>query len=464
MRQGEAELAPETYDLAVIGAGSGGDGVARPAARNGLRVALIERDKLGGECLNYGCDPTKALYRCAEVANLARRGREFGVRTGTVEVDFAAVMARAQAVIDEIRGDDPFGGVRRAGIDLYQGEACFRSPHELNVGGQVIRAGKIVIATGTRPSVPPVEGLEEAGYLTNRSVLDLAERPGQLLILGGGAIGCEFAQIFARLGAEVTMVDTGHRLIATEDQEISLVLDRVMQAEGIRTLTATKALRVQRTDPRWTLVAEKQGDELQLTFDQVLVAVGRQPNVEALDLDAAGVRTNKKGIEVDDELRTSAPHIWAAGDVVGHYMFTHIASYHADLVFANAVEGRHERLDYSVVPWVIFTDPEVAHVGLTEAEARDEGYDLAVGRIEFKNLVRAITANEARGFGKIVADKKTGRILGANYICHNAGEIIHEVAVAMRAGMHASELGRTIHAYPTMAEGVRWAATDLRFE
>jgi pyruvate/2-oxoglutarate dehydrogenase complex dihydrolipoamide dehydrogenase (E3) component len=454
----------ESYDLAVIGAGSGGDGVARPAAARGLRVALIERDKLGGECLNYGCDPTKTLYRCAEVASLARRGHEFGVRTESVEIDFAQVMARTQAVIAEIRGDDPFGGLRRAGIDLYQSEARFRSPNELDVGGQVIQAEKIVIAAGTSPSVPEMEGLDDAGYLTNRSVLGLAELPKQFSVLGGGAGACEFAQIFARLGADVTVVEKGRRLIATEDEEVSLALERVMQEEGIRVLTDTQALKMRREDGRPELVAEKQGKQIVLPFDRLLIAAGRRPNVEALNLDAAGVRANNEGIEVNDELRTTVPHIWAAGDIVGHYMFTHIASYHADLVFANAVEGRHERLDYSVVPWVIFTDPEVAHVGLTEAEARERGQDIVVGRIEFKDLVRAITAGETRGFGKIVADKRTGRILGANYICHNAGEIIHEVAMAMRAGMHARELGRMIHAYPTMAEGVRWAATAMRFE
>jgi mercury(II) reductase len=454
----------ETYDLAVIGAGSGGDGVARPAAARGLRVALIERDKLGGECLNYGCDPTKTLYRSAEVASLARRGHEFGVRTGPVEIDFAQVMARTRAVIAEIRGDDPFGGLRSAGIDLYQSEARFRSPNELHVGGQVIQAEKIVIAAGTSPSVPEMEGLEDTGYLTNRSILDLAELPKQFLVLGGGAVACEFAQIFARLGANVTVVERGPRLIGTEDEEISRALAVILQEEGIRVLADTDGVKVKREDGRLALVAEGQGGQVELPFDQLLVATGRRPNVDALDLDAAGVRANDKGIEVNDELRTAVPHIWASGDVVGHYMFTHIASYHADLVFANAVEGRQERLDYSVVPWVIFTDPEVAHVGLTEAEARDEGYDVVVGRIEFKDLVRAITAGETRGLGKIVADKKTGRILGANYICHNAGEIIHEIAVAMTAGMHARELGRTIHAYPTMAEGVRWAATAMRFE
>ncbi len=454
----------ETYDLAVIGAGSGGDGVARPAAARGLRVALIERDKLGGECLNYGCDPTKALYRCAEVASLVQRSREFGVRTGPVTIDFAEVMARTRAVIEEIRGDEPLGGLEKAGIDLYQHEARFRSPNELEAGGQVIQARKIVIATGTSPSVPQVEGLESVEYLTNRSVLDLTELPRQLLILGGGAVACEFAQIFARLGAQVTVVERGPRLIATEDDEVSRALEEILRAEGVRVFTETEAVKVQREDGRSALVASGTSGQITLPFEQLLLATGRQPNIEALDLDAAGVRANDKGIEVNDELCTSVPHIWAAGDIVGHYMFTHIASYHAEVVFANAVEGQHDRLDYSVVPWVIFTDPEVAHVGLTEAEARDQGHDVAVGRIEFKDLVRAVTAGEVRGLGKIVADKKTGRILGANYICHNAGEIIHEVAVAMRAGMSARELGRTIHAYPTMAEGVRWAATAIRFE
>lgn len=251
-------------------------------------------------------------------------------------------------------------------------------------------------------------------------------------------------------------------MIGTEDEEVSQALAVILQEEGIRVLMETEAVKMQQGG-RPALVAEGPGGQVELPFDQLLVAAGRRPNTEALNLDAAGVRATDKGIEVNDELCTTAPHIWAAGDVVGHYMFTHIASYHADLVFANAVEGKHERLDYSVVPWVIFTDPEVAHVGLTEAEARAGGHDVVVGRLEFKDLVRAITAGEPRGFGKIVADKKTGLILGANYICHNAGEIIHEVAVAMRAGMSARELGRTIHAYPTIAEGIRWAATGMRF-
>jgi pyruvate/2-oxoglutarate dehydrogenase complex dihydrolipoamide dehydrogenase (E3) component len=328
----------------------------------------------------------------------------------------------------------------------------------------VIRAKKIVIAAGTSPSVPEMEGLEDAGYLTNRSVLDLAELPKQFLVLGGGAVACEFAQIFARLGADVTVVERGPRLIATEDEEVSRALAVILQADGIRVLTETEGVKVQQRDDRPVLVGEGQGGQIEVPFDQLLVAAGRRPNVEALNLAAAGVRASDKGIEVNDELCTSVPHIWASGDIVGHYMFTHIASYHADLVFSNAVEGRHERLDYLVVPWVIFTDPEVAHVGLTEAEARAQGHDVVVGRLEFKDLVRAITAGESRGFGKIVADKNTGRILGANYICYNAGEIIHEVAVAMKAGMHARELGRMIHAYPTMAEGVRWAATAMRFE
>ncbi len=453
-----------SYDLVVIGAGGAGSTAAGEAIGRGAKVAMVERWKVGGTCLNVGCDPTKTMVRSAQILHLARQAERFGIHAADVRADWPAVMQRVERVIDTIRGGDGDQNVRNAGIALYKASATFCSPHEIDVDGQTIRGDKIIIATGAAWTRPPVVGLSEVGYITNVEAVTLPALPQSLAIIGGGVVAVEFAQIFARFGVEVTILGAADRLLPKEDADLSHALQVILEREGIRVETGVRVKRAEISDGLKCLSGDRDGDTVEFCqVEEILVAAGRAPAVDGLNLESAGVACDAKtGITVDDELRTTAPHIWAIGDVVSRYAFTHVADYQARIAEHNAMSGRPpRRVDYHVVPWVTFTDPELARVGLTEQEARDAGHDVKVAVVPMKDLARAVTSVEKDGMVKLIADRRTGEILGGHILAAHAGEMLAEVALAMRGRLPAAAIADTIHAYPTLSEGVFWAAYEI---
>ncbi|MDP9357396.1 MAG: FAD-dependent oxidoreductase [Chloroflexota bacterium] len=453
-----------SYDLVVIGAGGAGSTAAGEAIGRGAKVAMVERWKVGGTCLNVGCDPTKTMVRSAQILHLARHAERFGIQAAEVGADWPAVMRRVERVIDTIRGGDGDQNVRNSGVTLYKASATFRSSHEIDVDGQTIYGDKIIVATGARWIQPPIVGLAEVGYITNVEAVALPALPRSLAIIGGGVVAVEFAQIFARFGVEVTILGSADRLLPREDADLSHALQAILEREGIRVETGVRVRCAEFKDGLKCLGGDRGDDRFELCrAEEILVAAGRAPAVDGLNLEAAGVTYDpKQGITVDDELRTTTSHIWAIGDVVSQYAFTHVADYQARIAEHNAMSGRPpRRVDYRVVPWVTFTDPELARVGLTEQEARDAGYDVKVGVVPVKDLARAVTSGETDGLVKVIADGTTGEILGGHILAAHAGELLAEVALAMQARLPAAVIADTIHAYPTLSEGIFWAAYEL---
>lgn len=435
-------------DLVIIGGGAGGLVVASVAAQLGLKVTLIEKaGKLGGDCLHYGCVPSKTLIHAARVASLMRRGPEFGLPACDPAVDLGSVADHVQSVIDRIQLHDDPERFRGYGCEVLFGPATFIDPRAVRVSGQVIHGRRFVIATGSQPFIPPIEGLESSDYLTNEDLFSLRELPPRLVVLGGGPVGLEMAQAFARLGSRVTVVERLPHLLPQEDPEVADVLQAQLESEGIAVHTATSAERVSKDTGATQLTCN---NGLTLAADALLVAVGRRPVVEGLGLDAAGVVHDEKGIRVDRRQRTSQKHIYACGDVCGPYPLTHVAEYQAGIVISNAVFRIPKKTDYRVVPWVTYTDPELARVGMTEQQARDKGIDPVVLRFPFQDIDRAITDNEMSGLAKLVVHK--GKMLGASILGPHAGELIHEVALAMKTGAGIGDISATIHAYPTLAQ------------
>lgn len=435
-------------EMVIIGGGAGGLVVASVAAQLGLKVTLIEKeDKLGGDCLHHGCVPSKTLIHAAKVASLMRRGKDYGLPAIEPEVDLGKVNDHVQAVIDHIQQHDDPERFRSYGCEVIFGAARFTDPHTVQVNEQVIRSRRFVIATGSRPFIPPIDGLEETGYLTNLDVFSLRSLPRRLVVLGGGPIGLEMGQAFQRLGSEVTVVQRAAHILPQEDPEISDILQDQLTAEGMTILTSTNAERVSREGEQRIVMCD---GNRQLVADAILVAVGRKPNVDNLGLDAAGVEITPKGISVDRRMRTSQKHIYACGDVCGPYPFTHMAEYQAGIVISNTVFRFPKKTDYRVVPWATYTDPELARVGLTEQQAREQGIKPTVLRFEFKDIDRALTEVETGGMTKLVTHK--GRILGASILGPHAGELVHEIVLAMQTRMKISDISAAIHAYPTLAQ------------
>lgn len=450
----------DPFDIVIIGGGAGGLVVASGAAQLGARVALVEKERgLGGDCLYYGCVPTKTLVHSARMLSLIRRSAEFGLGRMTPPAEsFEGVMARMRGMVARIGEHDDPKRFEAIGIQVYFGEGRFVDPHTFEIAGRKIKGRRFVLATGARPSVPPIPGLAEAGFLTNVTALALKRRPETMAIVGGGAVGVEFAQIFHRLGVRVTLIERQEHLLPNEDREISEALETIFQKEGIALLSGAAVQEIRREgNQKVLLVAGKEGGQ-QITADEILVAVGRSPNVEGLNLDAAGVAYDRLGVKVDAALRTTSRHIWACGDLVGPYQFTHMAEYQGGIVVANALFPLIRRkVDYRVVPWVTFTDPEVGRVGLTEGEAREKHGDIHVYRFPFKQVDRAIIEGEEAGFIKLIADRRL-RIVGAHLIGPIAGDLLHEYVLAMKANLKITALSTTIHVYPTLSQGVKKAA------
>ncbi len=453
------------YNLVVIGAGSAGLVASLIAATVKARVALVERHRMGGDCLNTGCVPSKALIRSARIAQYARRAQEFGIAPVDVQVRFPEVMRRVQDIIATIEPHDSVERFTGLGVDCVQGDAVIRSPWEVEVDGRRITARNIVIASGARPRVPDIPGLSDIDYLTSDSVWELDELPRRLLVLGAGPIGCELAQAMARLGSKVTLATRADRVLPKEDPDASALVLARFEAEGIDVLVGHEAKRFRRADgDRSCLFAAGDG-EREVAFDRVLLAVGRSANVEGLGLEELGIGLTAGGtLDVDEHLATAMPTIYACGDVAGPYLFTHMASHQAWYAAVNALFGdfRCFKVDYSVVPWATFTDPEVACVGLNQVEARQRGVDVEVTRYALDDLDRAIADGEAHGFVEVLTARGRDTILGATIVGYHAGELIGEFVLAMKHGIGLNKLLGTIHIYPTLGEANKFAAGEWR--
>ena len=455
-------------DLVVIGAGSAGLVSSLIGTTVRARVTLVERDEMGGDCLNTGCVPSKSLIRSAKFLSHVARAGEFGIRQADADFDFAEVMARVRRNIERIAPHDSVERFEGLGVECVRGEAYIESPFAVRVGDRTITTRSIVIATGAAPFVPPIPGVEEAGALTSETVWGLDYLPGRLVVVGGGPIGCELAQCFARFGSRVSQIQTHERLLPREDPEFSELVSGRLRADGVEVLTGHRAAAFRCDGDRKTIMCETpDGGTREIEFDDVLLAVGRAPRTKGFGLEALGVETGRGGVvETDEYLATRYPNIFACGDVAGPYQFTHTASHQAWYATVNALFGgfRRFRADYSVVPWATFTDPEIARVGLNESEASDRGIPFEVTRYGFDDLDRAIADSEAHGMIKVLTPPGKDRILGATIAGEHAGDLLMEFVLAMRHGLGLKKLLGTIHIYPTMAEGARFAAGNWRRE
>ena len=452
------EPAPR-YNLVVIGAGSAGLVTAAGAAGLGAKVALVERHLLGGDCLNYGCVPSKAVIRAARTLAEVRKAHEFGIKIPAgLEVDFGAVMERMRRLRTRISHHDSAQRFKDLGVDVFLGQAHFLGPDAVRVGDQILHFHKAVIATGGRPVEPKLEGLKEAGYLTNETVFSLTQRPARLLVMGGGPIGCEFSQALQRLGCQVSLLHKYDRIMNREDPDAAELIQKVFLQEGINLILNAKPLRVVQTGTGKVVQYESNGLAGEIEVDEILVGAGRAPNVEGLNLEAAGVKYEGgkgRGILVNDRLQTSNPHIFAAGDVCLPYQFTHLADAAARIVIQNALFGGRKKLSALTIPWCTYTDPEVAHVGLSEETARKQGLAVQTFSKPLSEVDRAILDGEDQGFVKIHLKAGTDKILGATIVASHAGEMISEITAAMVGRTGLGALAAVIHPYPTQAEAIR---------
>jgi len=443
------------YDIGILGGGAAGLTVAAGAAQFGARAVLIERsDRLGGDCLHFGCVPSKTLIRSAAVRALAGRAREFGLPDAVQPpVDLGAVMDRVRSVIEKIQAHDSEERFCRLGAEVRFGPAHFVDPHTVEIDGKRLSARSWVVATGSRPALPPIEGLASVPFWTNETLFSQRSLPARLLVLGGGPVGLEMAQALARLGSRVTVVEFSARILGPEDADMAEVLRERLVAEGVTLLTATKAVQAETAGSgvRLTVMPAAGGPTRVLEADALLVATGRRPNVESLRLEAAGVEFSPKGIPTDARMRTNIRHIYACGDVRGQLAFTHVAGYEGSVALTNAILRLPRKADYTNVPWCTYTDPEVASVGLNEQRAVKAGVAYRVLQEPFSANDRALAEGEPLGKIKVLISP-AGKVLGCQIVGPRAGELIHEWVAAMNGGVRLATLAGAIHAYPTLSE------------
>jgi pyruvate/2-oxoglutarate dehydrogenase complex dihydrolipoamide dehydrogenase (E3) component len=464
------------YDLAVIGGGSAGLVVAGGAAQLGARVALVEKKLLGGDCLYTGCVPSKTFIRSARFAADVRRAGALGFAPSSLEFKdgaFSAITDRVARVIETVGEHDRPERFEAWGVEVIFASPRFLSPHLLELtdsdgARKTVSAKRFCISTGSRPAVPPIEGLKDAGFITNEEVFHLKKLPETLIVLGGGPIGLELGQSFARFGSEVTIVEMDNRLLPKEDEEVSATIEEIMRAEGLKILLNHMAVRAATVNGQRVLTVEHDGKQTELHAEEILVSTGRRPNIERLNLEAAGVKYDRQRIFTDEYLRTSARNIFAAGDITGHFPFTHMAAYEASVVIRNALFfwPLLQKTDFRVVPWTTFTDPEVARVGLTESQAKKRfgETNVHVYRTDFADNDRAQAEEETRGFTKIVCTGRKKEIVGAHIVGAHAGVLIHEVVLAMKKRLSITALGNMIHVYPTLTQVNQQAGLDAILE
>jgi pyruvate/2-oxoglutarate dehydrogenase complex dihydrolipoamide dehydrogenase (E3) component len=451
-------LSAPDFDIVVIGGGVGGLVVAAGGATLGAKVALVEKHRMGGDCLWYGCVPSKTLLASARVAHAMRHADRWALRPADPAPNLAEVMQRVQGIIAGIEPNDSPERFRAMGVDVTFGDGHFTAPDVFEVGGRRLTGRTFVLATGSRPAVPDVPGLGETPCLTNETLFDLREPVPSLLVVGGGPVGCELAQAMRRLGSEVTVVDIAPRLLMREDEDMAQVVHQQLRAEGIRYFLDTRIKGASSSAGAIVLtVAGSDGRESTLHGTHLLLAAGRRPNVEGLGLDAAGVIVANGRIVVDGRLRTTNPRICVAGDVAGGHQFTHLAEHHAGIILRQAIFRWRWTKPSPVVPWCTYTDPELARVGLSEEEARQKGLAHRIYRFPFADIDRARTDGETEGFAKLVADPR-GKLLGAAIVGPQAGELIAECVLALGKGMRVKDLSGAIHAYPTLTQVNRRAA------
>src|SRR5215218_3114952 len=454
----------ERYHMVVIGAGTAGLVSAKGAAGLGARVALVERHLMGGDCLNVGCVPSKGIIRASRAWADAREAAErFGgpAVPQNAASDFGFAMGRLRAGISAV---DSAEGARKAGVDVFLGDGRFISPDTIEVDGKRLRFRRAVIATGARAAEPPIPGLAETGFRTNETIFNLTELPKRLVVIGGGPIGCEMAQSFARFGSHVThLVQEGH-VLAREDADAAGIVQQAMLADGVHFEFGMKVVEVRRRGVERTVVFERGGERHEAMADEILIAAGRAPNVEGLGLEAAGVRYGKRGVEVDDNLRTSNKSIFACGDVASRFQFTHIADSQARIVIQNALFFGRAKASALTVPWCTYTSPEIAHVGLYEKDARERGIEVDTLTIHMADVDRAILDGADEGFLRVHVEKgsKEGKILGATLVAEHAGDMIGELCLAVTHGIGLGKIASVIHPYPTQGEAVKKAADTWR--
>ena len=458
---------PKSFDrdVVVIGAGSGGLVAALIVATVKGKVTLIEKHKMGGDCLNTGCVPSKSLIRSAKLVHDLQRGEALGVPSQKLEFDFASVMDRVQRIIKTIEPHDSVERYTSLGVDCEMGVGKILSPYEVEVNGKVITTKNIIIAAGAGPLVPPIKGIDQVEYLTSDNLWGLREQPGNLVVLGGGPIGTELSQAFNRLGTKVTQVEALDRILSREDPEISAMMMHHLEGEGVNVQINTMATSVEVEGDNKFLVVDSKGKAGRIPFDHLLVAIGRKANVTGYGLEELGVEISPRGtVAVDEYLRTNFPNIYAIGDVAGPYQFTHTASHMAWFAAVNALFGSFKKfaVDYSVIPWTTFTSPEVARVGINETEAKEKGIDFEVTTYDVSGLDRALTEEEAFGVVKIITPKGKDKILGVTIVADHAGDLLAEYVLAMKHGLGLGKILGTIHTYPTMAEMNKFAASEWR--
>ncbi len=465
-----ASVKPKTFErnLVVIGAGAAGLVTSYIAAVVKAKVTLVESHKMGGDCLNYGCVPSKALIKTATLMQQMRESKKYGIESAQATLNFADVMERVARVVRDIEPHDSVERYTGLGVDVVTGYAKIVNPWtvEIDLGEgrqQTLTTRSIVIATGAMPFVPPLPGLDEVGYLTSDTLWGLRELPPRLVVLGGGPIGCELAQSFARLGSQVTQVEMAPRIMIREDEEVSALAQAALEHDGVAVLTGHKALRCELVEGRKFIVVEAAGAEKRFEFDQLLCAVGRVARLKGYGLEELGIATGRT-IETNEYLQTVYPNILAAGDVAGPYQFTHVAAHQAWYASVNALFGQFKKFkaDYSVIPWATFIDPEVARVGLNEQEAKEKGIAVEVTKYGIDELDRAIADSAAHGFVKVLTEPGKDRILGVTIVGAHAGDLLAEYVLAMRHGLGLNKILGTIHTYPTMAEANKYAAGEWK--
>jgi len=458
---------PKSFDanVIVIGGGSAGlvSGLIGAAVKS--KVILIEKHKMGGDCLNTGCVPSKALIRSAKVASYLKRSKEFGLGEVNPTVEFSNVMDRVQNVIKQIEPHDSIERFTELGVDCIQGEAKILSPYCVEVNGEKITTRNIIIATGARPFVPPIEGLQDVGYLTSDNLWNIRHQPKRLIVLGGGPIGCELSQAFARLGSEVIQIEQAPRLMIREDEKVSTFVQQRLGDDGVNICTSHQAVKVEVRNGVKTLICRHNEEWTEFAFDEILVAVGRAANTQNLGLEDIGVELSERGtIAVNDYLQTTIPNIYACGDVAGPYQFTHTASHQAWYATVNSLFGmfRKFKVDYRVIPWATFVDPEVARVGLNEQEAKAKGVDYQITEYGLDDLDRAIADSEDHGFVRVLTAGKSDKILGVTIVGHHGAELLTEFVQAMKQGFGLNKILGTIHIYPTLSEANKFAAGNWK--
>jgi pyruvate/2-oxoglutarate dehydrogenase complex dihydrolipoamide dehydrogenase (E3) component len=449
------------YDLVVIGSGSAGSSAAEVAHGYGRSVAIIEQDKVGGDCPNYACVPTKALLHSARVYALLKRAQEFGLAAEQIGFDWRRIVERAEWTIRHTGAASAERYYASEGIALFKGTATFENEHRVRVGGHVLRGEHIMIATGSKTRMPPIEGVEAVKPITHKEAIRLPQLPASLLIVGAGPVGCEFAHLFSTFGVQVTLLQKPNAILSHEEPELAQIVQQTLEENGVRIFTGVEEKLCAIRGLNKTIQAHIGGHVREFSAAEILNAAGRTPQVADLNLDRMGVDTDEKGnVRIDDHLQTTQPRIYAGGDVSGPFLFTHFAHYQGNLAGLNMFSGERPSADYRVVPRVTFTHPEIASVGLTEEEARWAGHRVRVGKFDLRSLGKSLVESEGVGMVKIIGDARSGEILGGHIVAPAAGEMIHEIVAAMVARATVREVADAIHAYPTYAEGIKVAAGE----